>query len=66
MLIIRAGINKILVRIENREDPNKTASGLGLQSLSKPFWQVMSVGNLRRSTLRVFPGKSWQYIQDFS
>ena len=43
MLVIRARIHKILARIESREDPDKTASDLGQQGLSKPFWQVMRV-----------------------
>ena len=38
LVAIRAGINKMLVRIANREDPNQTAlSGLGLPYLSRPF-----------------------------
>ena len=49
MLIIRAGICKMLVRIANREDPDQTASSeekqsdLGLSCLSRPFWQTTSV-----------------------
>ena len=33
----------MLVRIANREDPDQTASNLGLQCLSKIFWQAISV-----------------------
>ena len=35
--VIRAKINKMFVRIANREDPDQTASDLGLHCLSKPF-----------------------------
>ena len=61
MLVIRAGISQKLVRKANREDPDMTASSerlllqkqsdLGLQNLSRPFWQVTSVGNFRRFTI---------------
>ena len=47
MLVIKAGINKMLVRIENRE--NK--SDLGLHSLSMPFWQATGVQNFRTFTV---------------
>ena len=40
MLVFRAGIHKILVRIANGED-------LGLCCLSRSFWQATSVRNLR-------------------
>ena len=44
MLVIRAGIHKMLARIANREDPDETASKkqshLGLPCLSRPFWQA--------------------------
>ena len=40
MLVIRAGIHKMLVRIANREDPDQTA-------LLILFWQATSVQNLR-------------------
>ena len=48
MLVFRAGIYKLLVRIANREDPDQTASSemqsvLGLHCLSRPFWQAISV-----------------------
>ena len=37
MLVIRAGIHKMLVRIANREDL-KEQSDMGLLCLSRPFW----------------------------
>ena len=42
MLVIRAGILKMLVRMANREDQ----SDLGLDSLSSHFWQATSVSNI--------------------
>ena len=39
MLVIRAGIHKMLVRIANREDPDKKQYDLGLHCLTRPFWQ---------------------------
>ena len=42
MLVIRAGTHKMLVRIANREDPQKQ-SDLGLLCLFRPFWQATSV-----------------------
>ena len=44
MLVIMAGIHKMLVRIENREDPDQTAS-------FRPFWQATSIPNLRTFTI---------------
>ena len=41
MLVFSAGIHKMLVRIANREDPDK--SDLGLCCLSWPFGQATSV-----------------------
>ena len=41
MFVIKAGINKMLVRIFNRQ----TQSDLGLHCLSRPFWQATSVKN---------------------
>ena len=49
MLVFRAGIQKILVRIANRED-------LGLPCLSKPFWQATSVRNFRTFTIHAVEG----------
>ena len=40
----------MLVRIANREDPDQTASDLGLPYLSRP-WQATSVQNFRRFTV---------------
>ena len=39
MLVFRAGINKMLIRIANMD--------LGLQCLSWPFWQATSVRSFR-------------------
>ena len=50
ILVIRAGIHKMLVKIANREDLDQTASSvlqkqsdLGLPSLPRPFLQATSV-----------------------
>ena len=53
MLVIRAFIHKMLVRIANREDPDQTASSpdLGLHCLSRPFYQAISVVNFRTFTV---------------
>ena len=45
MLIFRAGIYKMLVRIANKEDPVvrlllRKLSDLGPPCLSRPFWQA--------------------------
>ena len=49
MLVIKAGIHKMHVRIANREDADQTAylkqSDLGLCCLSRPLGQEMSVQN---------------------
>ena len=52
-LVSRAGIHTVLVRIANREDPDKTASptDLGLFCLSRPFWQATSVQIFRTFTI---------------
>ena len=41
MLVIRAGLHKMLVRIANSEEPDETASSedLGLHCLPKAVWQ---------------------------
>ena len=53
MYVFKATINKILVRVANREDPDQTASkkqsDLGLRCLSRPFWQGTSVRKFRIS-----------------
>ena len=46
MLIFRAGIYKMLVRIANKEDPVvrlllRKLSDLGRPCLSRPFWQAI-------------------------
>ena len=51
MLVIRAGIHKMLIRIANREDPDQKQSDVSLSCLSKPFWQTPSVPNFRTFTL---------------
>ena len=43
MLVIKAGIHKVLVTLANRGDPDQTASkqsDLGLHCLSKPLWHT--------------------------
>ena len=51
MLVFRAEIHKMLVRISNRQDPDQTASSkqsdLGLHWLSRRFWEASSVKNFR-------------------
>ena len=51
MVVIRAGIKKLLVRIiANREEPDLTASSdLGLPCLHRTFCKATSVGNFRKS-----------------
>ena len=51
MFLFRAGIYKMLVRIANREDPDQTASDLGLHCLSMLFWQATSVQSFRTFTV---------------
>ena len=52
MLVIMAGIHKILVRMANREDPDlKKQSDLDLHCLSRSFWQATSVQHFRTFTL---------------
>ena len=53
MLVIRAGIHKLLVRIANRADPNQKQSDLGLCCLSRPFYQATSIVNFRTFTIYV-------------
>ena len=44
MLVMKAGMHTMLVRIANREDPDQTASSdLGLPFLSRTIWQATSV-----------------------
>ena len=43
ILVFRAEVHNMLVRIANREDPDQTASAnrqsdLGLHCLSRPYW----------------------------
>ena len=50
MMVFRAGIHKMLVRIANREEPDQTASlkaDLGLPCRSRPFGQAASIQNFR-------------------
>ena len=42
MFVIRARIHKMLVRIKQTEDPDQTASDLGLHCLFRPFLQASS------------------------
>ena len=46
MFVFRAEMNKMLVRIANREDPDQTASGSAL-FVSRPLWQETNVQNFR-------------------
>ena len=51
MLVIRAGIHKMLVGIANRETLIRLLlqkqSDLGLYCLPRPFWQETSIQNFR-------------------
>ena len=55
MLVIRAGILKMLVRTANREELIslllQKQSDLGLHCLSRPLWQATSVQNLSTFTV---------------
>ena len=52
MMVIRAGILKLFIRIASREYPGQTASSdLGLPCLNRPFWQATSVRNFRTLTI---------------
>ena len=60
MLVFRAGIQKTLVRMVNREDPDQT--DFGLRCLSRPFWQATCVHNciiLYCHVLRTFSYTYW-------
>ena len=54
MMVWRAGIHKILVKMPNREDPDQTASDLGLFCLSRPFWQETSVKKFIEFTVYMY------------
>ena len=61
MVVIRAGIKKMLVRIANREEPDLTVSSdLGLPCLPRPFYKATSVGNFRTYTVNY--QEQWQYL----
>ena len=47
MLIIRAGIYKMFVKIANKEGLSKKQTDLGLPCLFRSFWQTTSVQNFR-------------------
>ena len=55
MLVSRAGIHKMVVRIANWEDPDQTASSEAVCSGSalfvQVFWQATSVRNFRAFTI---------------
>ena len=51
MLVFRAGINKMFIGIANWEDPDQSASDLGLHCLSRSFWQATSIHNFRTFTI---------------
>ena len=51
MLVISTGIHKILVRIDNRGDPDLRKSDLGLRFLSRPFCRATNVLNFRTFTV---------------
>ena len=53
MLVIRGGIHKMLVRKANRQDPGRKQSDLGLDCLSKQFWQATSFQNFRTFTVMI-------------
>ena len=45
MVVIRAGIQKMLARIANREDPDQTASSEAVRSGSSLFVKAFLAGN---------------------
>ena len=45
MLVIKAGVNKLLVRIANSEDPDQTASSEAVWSGSVLFVMAFLAGN---------------------
>ena len=50
MLVIKAGIHKMLFRIANRGnrgDPDQTASSAGSELFVEAFWQAASARNFR-------------------
>ena len=49
MLVIRAGIHKMLVRLANREDYDQ--SDLGLHCSSRHFLQTICIQNFRTSII---------------
>ena len=57
MLVIKAGIHKMLVRMANMEDTNTVIrlllQDLGLHCLSVPFWQATSVQNFGTFTIYI-------------
>ena len=53
MSVFRTGIHKLLVRLANREDPDQTASDLGLHWWSWSFWQATSDQNFRTFTIHI-------------
>ena len=55
MLIFRAGIHNVYVRIANGNDPDQKQSDLCLRCLSRSFWQANSVRNFRTLTVSIFP-----------
>ena len=66
VLVIRAGIHKMFVRIANWEDPDQTASkkqsNLHLGCLSSSFGQATSVRNFRTFTVRTVLFGKFGYI----
>ena len=65
LLVTRAGIHKMLVRIANREDPDQTASDPGLRCLPMPLWQATSVRNFKTfAVLSYFQGSNMSVEQD--
>ena len=54
MVVIWAGIHRMLVRMANKVDPDQTASDLGLPCLSRLFKQATNVQNFRTFTLPSF------------
>ena len=51
MMVIRAGIYKILVRIANKEDPDQTASSEAVWFWSTLFVYAFLAGNFNNSNI---------------
>ena len=54
MLVIMAGIHKMLARIAKEEDPDQTVSSEAVSIGPRPFCEITSVPNFRTFTICAF------------